>query len=65
MARVGPSSYAQALALPHVRPMDFTGRPMRGYVFVDPPGIAEDADLAAWVDRCHRFAQSLPPKPAK
>ncbi|WP_369959963.1 TfoX/Sxy family protein [Pseudomonas benzenivorans] len=47
MARVGPGAYEQALALPHVRPMDFTGRPMRGYVFVDPPGIAEDADLAA------------------
>ncbi|MBS7690523.1 TfoX/Sxy family protein [Pseudomonas lalucatii] len=65
MARVGPSSYAQALALPYVREMDFTGKPMRGYVFVEPPGFAEDEDLAAWVQRCHRFVQSLPPKPAK
>lgn len=65
MARVGPAAYEQALALPHVRPMDFTGKPMQGYVFVDPPGIAEDGDLAAWVDRCHGFVQTLPPKPPK
>jgi hypothetical protein len=65
MARVGPPSYQAALARPHVRVMDFTGRPMKGYVFVDPPGIKEDADLSAWVRACHRFVQSLPPKKAK
>lgn len=65
MARVGPADYAQALSLPHVREMDFTGKPMKGYVFVEPPGFADDADLAAWVIRCHRFVQSLPPKQPK
>jgi uncharacterized membrane protein (DUF485 family) len=45
MARVGPARYADALALPHVRPMDFTGKPMKGYVYVDPPGIEDDAAL--------------------
>ena len=64
MARVGPAGYDQALSRPHVRPMDFTGRPMKGYVFVDPPGCEEDDDLAAWVDRCRRFVLSLPPKKA-
>jgi len=62
MARVGPDAYAQVLEQPHVRVMDFTGRPMTGYVFVDPPGFAEDEDLAAWVERCYAFVATLPPK---
>jgi hypothetical protein len=45
--------------------MDFTGRPMNGYVFVDPPGLERDADLAAWVGQCVRFVKTLPRKPAK
>jgi len=64
MARVGPDRHADALALPHVRPMDFTGRPMKGYVYVDPPGIAEDAALAAWLTACLGFVERLPAKPA-
>lgn len=62
MARVGPEAYPEALARPHVRPMDFTGRPMNGYVFVDPPGIESDAELAGWVRRCLDFVATLPPK---
>lgn len=62
MVRVGPQAHAAALARPHVRPMDFTGRPMKGYVFVDPPGTAGDDMLADWVDRGLRFAAGLPPK---
>jgi len=42
--------------------MDFTGRPMRAMVYVDPPGIATDAALAAWVKRALRFAETLPAK---
>ena len=64
MARVGPDRHADALALPHVRPMDFTGRPMKGYVYVDPAGIAEDAELAAWLTACLGFVERLPAKPA-
>ena len=60
MARVGPDAYEDALEKHHVRPMDFTGRPMRGMVFVDPPGIAADEALENWVDRCMAFARSLP-----
>ncbi len=62
MARVGPQHSAQALQQPHVRPMDFTGRPLKGYVYVDPAGIAEDAALAAWVNACAGFVATLPPK---
>ena len=42
--------------------MDFTGRPMRGFVVVEAEGIASDADLRDWLDRGVGFALSLPPK---
>lgn len=64
MVRVGPDGYEQTLAEPHVRPMDLTGRPMTGMVFVDPPALATDAMLGAWVGRGARYAGALPPKPA-
>jgi TfoX/Sxy family transcriptional regulator of competence genes len=62
MARVGPERHQDALAVPHVREMDFTGRPMKGYVYVDAPGLAEDHDLRAWVQWCAAFAAALPAK---
>ena len=62
MARVGPDGYEDALARPHAREMDFTGKPLRGFVFVDPEGFAEDEDLLAWVRRCETFTSSLPAK---
>ncbi|MBL8492585.1 MAG: TfoX/Sxy family protein [Rhodocyclaceae bacterium] len=62
MVRVGPDGYGESLARPHVRPMDFTGRPMKGYLYVDPPGFAEDRDLAAWVGMAEAFVATLPPK---
>jgi hypothetical protein len=65
MVRVGPDAYVEALGRPHVREMDFTGRSMRGMVFVDPAGIAEDDDLEGWLQRGLAFARSLPPKPAE
>jgi hypothetical protein len=51
-----------ALKRPHTRKMDFTGRPMKGMVFVAPSGIAKKAQLERWVDRALEFADSLPPK---
>ena len=62
MARVGPEAYPAALSRPHVREMDFTGKPMKGYVFVDPAGLEDDAALADWVQACLQFVQTLPPK---
>ena len=49
MVRVGPDRHAEALGEPHVRPMDFAGRPMKGYVYVAPAGCKADAALAKWV----------------
>lgn len=60
MARVGLTHYADALAMPGVRVMDFTGRTMRGYVYVDPPALARDEDLTAWVNWCFQHVASLP-----
>lgn len=65
LARVGPGAHDEALARPHVRIMDFTGRPMRGYVFVGAKAIGEKRALAAWVDECARHAATLPEKPKK
>lgn len=62
MVRVGPESYEEALRLPHAREMDFTGRPLKGMVYVDSEGIVEDSELAAWVDRGMAFAGNLPAK---
>ncbi len=62
MVRVGPDTYAQVVAEPHARAMDFTGRPMKGFVFVSPQGLDSDADLQRWVERGVAFATSLPPK---
>lgn len=42
--------------------MDFTGRPMRGYVHIDPPGLVDDARLEAWVGWCAEHATGLPAK---
>ena len=60
--RVGPDGYEEALSHPHARFFDMTGRPMKGWVFVGPPGYESDQDLAAWVRLGTEFAQSLPPK---
>jgi TfoX/Sxy family transcriptional regulator of competence genes len=62
MVRLEPADAERALAEPHTRPMDFTGRPMRGMLFVDSAGTASDEDLAGWVDAGADFAASLPPK---
>ena len=62
MARVGPDAYEESLAQAHARPMDITGRPLKGYVYVASPGFEDDRDLEAWVERCVRFVLTLPAK---
>jgi TfoX/Sxy family transcriptional regulator of competence genes len=60
--RLDHETAAQALGEPHVRPMDFTGRPSRGVVYVAPGGYRTPAGLRRWVKRSVAFASSLPPK---
>ena len=62
VVRVGPQRYAEALAHPQTREMDFTGRPMKGWVYVNPEGYETHQDLAAWIQQGIDFALSLPPK---
>lgn len=62
MVRLGPDAGDAALGEPDTRPFDMTGRPMRGWVLVEPAGIGTDAQLRAWVERGVAFARSLPPK---
>ena len=56
IVRVGPEGADEALAQPHARPFDFTGRPSRGIVYVAPEGVANDAQLESWVKRGLRMA---------
>jgi hypothetical protein len=62
IVRVGPERYQEALADPHAKLFDLTGRPMTGWVAVTPPGYASDSDLRDWVGQGVAFALSLPPK---
>jgi TfoX/Sxy family transcriptional regulator of competence genes len=62
MVRVGKDGHDEAVAQPHAREMDFTGRSMRGIVQVEPAGFAGDDELAAWVARGLDFVRTLPPK---
>jgi TfoX/Sxy family transcriptional regulator of competence genes len=62
MVRLDPADAEKALAEPHTRPMDFTGKPMKNMVYVDAEGTASDEDLTAWVEAGADHAASLPPK---
>jgi TfoX/Sxy family transcriptional regulator of competence genes len=62
IVRVGRERYEDALARPHARPMDFTGRPTTGFVFVDSKGWSNDATLKKWLDMGIGYASSLPKK---
>ena len=61
MLRLGVESADTALDRPHVRRMDFTGRPMTGMVYVGADGL-RGAALRRWVGQSVAFAESLPPK---
>jgi len=64
LVRVGKDAHAAALARPNARVMEMSGRPMEGYVFVDPPP-ADDGELRDWLSLAVAFVKTLPPKPAK
>jgi hypothetical protein len=62
MVRVGPEATDAALARPHTRLFDMTGRPMKGWILVAPEGVKTKRQLGAWVQRGLGYARSLPPK---
>ena len=62
MARVGVDGHADALAQPYTKPMDFTGRPMKGFVFFGMEGTQKAESLKEWVGRGVGYAETLPKK---
>jgi TfoX/Sxy family transcriptional regulator of competence genes len=60
MLRLGEERADHALDEPHVRPMDFTGRPMRNLVYVAPAGVESDSALRRWLDEAAAFTATLP-----
>lgn len=65
MVRVGPDQHDDALGRPHARPMDFTGRPLKGMVCVGPAGCRTAASVDAWLGRGLELVASLPVKAKK
>jgi TfoX/Sxy family transcriptional regulator of competence genes len=62
IVRLGDEEGEKALTEEGVRPFDFTGKPMKGIVYVSPERVTDDAGLTEWVDAGADFAASLPPK---
>ena len=64
MVRVTDDEFDVVMRGPHVRPMDFTGKPLRGFVYVSPPGVRTATALRTWLSRGERVAQEKAARPA-
>ena len=62
IARLGPDNHDDALLEPHVREFDITGRPMKGWVLVEPEGVEDDEQLKDWIERATKFVKTLSAK---
>jgi TfoX/Sxy family transcriptional regulator of competence genes len=62
IVRIDPQQTEEALSQPHTRIFDMTGRPMKGWIVVQPEGLKNDADLMRWIDEGVRYASTLPAK---
>jgi TfoX N-terminal domain len=62
LVRADPAMHEAHMAEAGVRPDDLTGRPMKGWLLVEPTGHGDDDDLRRWVGRGVTYARSLPPK---
>jgi len=62
MLRLGPEATVAALSQPHTRPMDFTGKPLKSMVYVDPRGIDSDDALRTLIKLALTYVMALPPK---
>lgn len=62
MVRVGADNYPKALKTKHAREMDFTGRPLKGMIYVDPEGTRNKAGLTKWIEMGLNFTRTLPRK---
>ena len=62
IARLGQEQGDEALLEPHVKKMDITGKPMKGWVIVEPDGIEDDKQLSHWIELAITFVRTLPTK---
>ena len=62
IVRLPPEQTAERLAQPHTKVFDLTGKPMKGWILVEPPGYASDDDFAAWIRQGVDYAGMLPAK---
>ena len=62
VVRLGPIAYEHALMEPHVKEFDITGKPMKGWVVVEPAGVEDDEQLFDWIERATAFVRTLPRK---
>jgi TfoX/Sxy family transcriptional regulator of competence genes len=62
LVRTGPERYEKALQKPHTRLFDMTGKPMKGWITVDPQGYEDDSDLVEWIEWGMETARQLPAK---
>ncbi|MBA3485331.1 MAG: TfoX/Sxy family protein [Pirellulales bacterium] len=60
--RIGPDAYDETLARPYVKEFDITGRPMKGWVMVEPAGVQRESELVEWVNLAINFVSGLPRK---
>ncbi len=65
VVRVGLENNDAVLKEPHTRPMDFTGKPMKGYIYVGPGGVKTDSQLRMWLSKGLTFVAGLPPRKRK
>ena len=62
MVRVGKQQYEEVLKKPFVKEMDFTGKALTGFVYVEPEGFEVDEELEFWVGLSVEFVLTLPAK---
>lgn len=62
IVRIGPDAYEDALREPHVKEFDITGKPMKGWIMVEPEGVEQEDQLKNWIERATMFVKTLPSK---
>ena len=62
IVRLGPDAYDDTLLEPHVKEFDITGRPMKGWIMVEPEGVEDDGQLKDWIQRATKFVGKLAKK---
>ena len=62
IVRLGPDEGQEALLELHVKPFDITGKPMKGWVMVEPDGVVDDSEVKKWVQRAIKFVGKMAAK---